>query len=388
MASSPESATLLARLGLDDVFGSVIFGAVLVLVLVSATAAMIHQARIVWRRTFRTAVPRSEYAFDTSCPADGVDAVLRTHHYLRVGTVEGHLRYLCHPWGLWGGLILHVGLVVALVAGFVALGTERRAITDLAVGEVYEPGMEWAYEEGGWLSSPLMLDSPLVVESVEPVFWPTDEVRQVTSVLRFLGASADDVLTIQVNAPQRHRDLTLYQSQNFGHTFLLEVAYGDEVMRLRADMPWPTGRAVPSYQDITFGDDRLQLRYYADVEQEGMVGSPTIGARYALGEERSDVATLTIGQSVQVGPLDVTLVDVLRWTRISVVRNHGIAPLFTGFFLIIFGSILIYGVVPREVYVMEHGGATTVTWRALRFRENVMGEFDDLLAECHGRRSV
>jgi hypothetical protein len=383
---SPELASLLATLGLDDIFGSAVFAVVLALVLIAATAAMVHQARIVWRRTFRHAVPRSEATFITDRPPAEVAAALRSHRYLPAGTVLGHGRYLRQPWGLWGGLLLHVGLVVALGAGVLVIGTERRAVADLAVGEVLEPEGMWLYEAGGRLSSPLVLDAPLALESVDPTFWPNDEPRQISSVLVFFEDAVEETVTIEVNRPVRRDGLVYYQDQAVGHTFLLEVAQDGVVDRVRVDVPWPPDRATPSYADVALESGGvLQLRSSVDDSAAGMTGAPAVVVRHALGEERSAAGTLTVGVPIVVGPVSVTLADTLQWSRIIVVRNHGIGVLFAGFFMIFFGSALIYMTAPREVYVDGSGADTVVIWRAFRFRESVIEEYETLRQELQGR---
>ncbi|MDZ4167523.1 MAG: cytochrome c biogenesis protein ResB [Coriobacteriia bacterium] len=383
---SPELASLLATLGLDDIFGSAVFAVVLALVLVAAAAAMVHQARIVWRRTFRHAVPRSQTTFTTDRPPAEVVAAVRSHRYLFAGTVLGHGHYLRQPWGLWGGLLLHVGLVVALGAGVLVIGTERRAVADLAVGEVLEPQGMWLYEAGGRLSSPLVLDAPLALESTDPTFWPNDELRQILSVLVIFEDAAEETVTIEVNRPVRRGGLVYYQDQAVGHTFLLEVARDGVAERIRADVPWPPDRATSSHADVALETGAvLQLRSSLDDSAVSMIGVPAVVVRHALGEERSEVATLTVGVPVMVGPVSVTLVDTLRWTRIIVVRNHGIGVLFAGFFMIFFGSVLIYMTAPREVYVAGSETETVVIWRAFRFRESVIEEYETLRQELQGR---
>lgn len=384
-AENPSAAALLARLGLDDIFGSPLFGMLLVLVLIAAMAAMIHQARIVWRRTFRKTVPRTESVFATHRAFEDAVVAVRKRGFISSGVVQEQRRYISQPWGLWGGFLLHVGLVVAIMAGMVVIGTERRAVVDLAVGEILERQGMWLYEEGGRLSAPLVLDDSLLIESVEPSFWPSDEVRQVTSVLRFLDEPVSGPVTVEVNRPVRRSGVTYYQDQTFGYTFLLEVTRDGVLDRLRADIPWPVDRNTPSYENITLGEnDQLQLRCYADEDRASMLATPVIAARYASSDDTSEPATLTTGAPVEVGPLAVTLVDTLRWSRIIMVRNHGVGVLFAGFFMIFAGSALIYMTAPREIYIAETSEGSRVTWRAFRFRESVIGEFDALKDELNG----
>lgn len=385
LAAKPELAASLDRLGLDELFQSPVFAGMLIVSVVLIVTVMARQTRVAWRRTFRAIVPASDLMFVAEESPDEIDAYLRSERYRKARVVQGQRRYVRQLWGLWAGVILHAGLVLVILASMLVLATERRAVVDIAVGEMRALGQADVTEVGGPLSSPFSSRAALTVEQVRPEFWPTDELKQVTSTLRFEG---DDgaVADVQVNGPVRHNGVTFYQDQSVGYALLMEVERDGQVDRVRIDVPWPHERSAASGGSFGFSSEtELQVRLYADARREAMIAIPEVVARFVERGQPSKSESLPIGESVQVGTARVTLVDAPRWTRLILVQSKGIPALFAGFLLVVIGSTLYYTSAPREVYVREDEAGSVLTWRSLRYRDDDSA-YDRLVSGLKRRR--
>jgi hypothetical protein len=75
----------------------------------------------------------------------------------------------------------------------------------------------------------------------------------------------------------------------------------------------------------------------------------------------------------------VRIVDVKKWAGIVCIESTGMPGVFSGFFLLIIGSILQYFTPPREVLVTTmKDGRLKIFWRASRFCSLYTDEFKQL----------
>jgi hypothetical protein len=378
-------------LGFDRMFSSPVYLGMLVVCLIALLAALRCSARSAWQRTVHPVVGAGSLGvLHTAVAAADAAAILRRAGYHRWTPVGSSERYVRDPWGLWGGFVLHLGLVVTVAMAIVVLSTESWAIIGLAEGEVLEPGEPWSNSEPGPLASDIVLRETLRLDRVTPEFWDTGAVRQISSDLTFLNPDGGEAhFTIAVNGSRVRHGVRFYQEQVVGHAFLLEIdeGGGGAPRRERVDMVWPVATDEPAYHDLDLGGgDRLQLKYYTDSARASMTGRPQLWGRYARGEVRGESVILPVDAPVEVGPLTVELKMVLAWTNIIAVRDHGVPLLFAGFFLIFVGSTLIYLTVPREVFVTSDADGCTIQMRALRFPRMCSEEFGRIADSLGARR--
>ncbi len=373
--------TLSSAAGLDRMWSSPLYLGTLGACLIALLAALLQSGRTAWKRTFQPVVGAgSRGALHTHMPAEETASLLRARGYRPMPPAGTTSRFMKHPWGLWGGFILHLGLVVSVAFALIVLSTESWAIIGLVEGETLEPGGEWSNSEPGPFSDHIVLPETLRLDKVTPTYWDNDELRQITSDLTFIAPDGTEYpLQIAVNHSKVRNGVRFYQDQRFGRSFFLEVTDGEELRRERVEMEWAWSTEEPVYFDLELGPDRrLQLKYYADVERASLTGEPELWARYAEGDERSAEAVLPVDIPIQVGPLVVELKLVRSWANIIVMRDHGVPVLFAGFFLVFIGSALIYLTVPREAFVSTEDGTTTVHLRAIRFPDMYAEEIDTI----------
>lgn len=376
--------------GFDRMFSSPAYLATLGATLISLLAALVQSARLAWRRTMKPA-PGAGSLGAMHVPADmqRVERTLRSGGFWRMRAPTGVTRYTKHPWGYWGGFVLHLGLVVSIGAAIVVLSSQTWAIVGLTEGESRVPGEPWPNQEFGSLGTPLVLDKEMRLESVTPVFWDTHELKQITSELFLVEPGATPVsLTISVNRSRVFDGIRFYQDQQFGQAFFLEIKRAGASTRERVEMNWPFLPGEPSYFDLDFSDGtQLQLKYYADSSHERMVGEPELWGRFTRQGVSSESVLIEQGVPTNVGPLEVVLEFHRPWTAIILVRDHGVSALFAGFFLIFIGSGLVYLTVPREALISpDSEGGVILRLRAARFQDMYAEEFQSMLRDLGATR--
>lgn len=386
-ASNSGIAAVVVALGLDHVYSTWWFVALVALFLAALVRATAHQVRAAARHT-RSGVrmPDTACAPMTSDPAS-LASGLRRLGYMRVREDDAAARFVKHPWGYWGGVVLHAGMVTSVAATLVFVLTVQRGTVHLYEGESLRPGDPWGREEHGTLARPLLLPGMLRVDSIRPDYWPNDDLRQLTTGLTLAGPSAPRRASISVNRTADFDGVTIFQSQLFGHAFGVELrdASGN-VTPVLMEVAAPRRRDIPSYADfdpqgIPY---RLRAKYYASAARDSMTGEPSLTLRLTSGSRVIGQATLVRGHPVRIGPYQVTLRESAWWTEMVFARTPGVSVIFLGFGLMLLGALLVYATAPREVIIRQRGNGMELTWRAWRFPDFYREEYARIVALTSG----
>jgi hypothetical protein len=389
VATSRWSAAI-SLAGLDHVFSSFWFAALVGLFVVSLSLSTLEQLRLARARTFHPP-PRAASADERASilsPGE-LGGVLRRAGYRRMAGDGTASRWVKHAWGYWGTFILHLGMTVTALFASTYVLTEHRAKLQVASGrpEALAPGT-YAVKRGL-----LALDIPLPAEvtlyRVEPTFGANDQLVDLASdlVFRDRGGRSRDV-RVAVNAYEDYGGIVVYQLVKFGNVFELEVsdeAGGRSELPVRIAYPMKRGEASYANQDLG-GARVLKAKYYPRADRAGMLlADPELILRLVDGDRLLGEATLREGQLSPLGPWSVRLARVGWWTEILFEGSLGTTGIFTGFAVLLLGGVLSFFAVPREVLVRAGPEGARVVWRTARFPEMYREEGEALLARLAGR---
>ncbi len=383
----PVPAWLSKVLGFDHIYTSPLFAAVLLVFSASLAVSTFDQFLLAQRRTF--AAPRQEAEATGSGQGVGTDleaigTALRQKGYLRTYGEETVLRFVKHPWGLWGKFLLHLGMLLVICSSLCLLLTTRRGLLHLyEAGEVYVAGSPVTSQEVGLLAGrSFTLPVSVRLASIVPEFWETDDLKQLTTTVEIGepdGTVREQRLTI--NQGFRYAGMKVYQSSSFGMAFFLRFTGPDGMVRKATlRIPHPTRRDQAGYRDATLPWllPVLQAKYYADAEKERMLGEdPLLVLRLSHGPESSELA-LRPGESGVLGEHTVLLQRVEKWGGVIFVRSFGMGGVFCGFSLLVLGGALLYFTVPRQVVLERTGDGYRYAFRAAHFAGMYEEEFREL----------
>jgi uncharacterized membrane protein len=371
---------------LDRVYTSPWFLALLLFLLVSLSLSLAVQGEAAWRRTFGPGAAATGGGVPIPVAGPRLDAILRHHGFYRLSADGGGSRFVKHPWGLWGNVLLHLGFVVVICASLFLVATQQYGMLQLYEGEIHRPAGPWLAREQGVLAEPMTLPFAVGLEQVVPTFWPNGELRQLASRIRIYdGPGGGVVRALAINQPLRVQGERIYQGGEHGNAFFV-------LFKGPGGQAWPAffqikQPAVPApYAYGNFSVEGLPLlvkvKYRADA---GRTGNDSADQRLAVrlydGKTLLGETWLNKGQSGAIGPYTLSLVHVTRWGTLLFSRVRGMAWIFCGFLLIVVGAGLDYFCPPRECLVRKADGGALLHWRATRFPAFFAEEFDRLLAE-------
>jgi cytochrome c biogenesis protein len=394
-ADYPWLAPQAERLGLTHLYVHPAFALIIAFAFISLLLSCIEQVKAAWQRTF-AAMPLpggGTSEFTTAAAEPEIARLLRSAGYLRIGGGSPQ-RYLCHPWGLWGNCLLHAGMVLVIAASLWIALTQQRGMLQLAEGDVYRPDQPWTSSETGLLAPPLTLDESVRLEKLSYDYWPAYGVKTLTSSITFLrGATPVAERLVEINSILSYRSLRVYQSNDFGHAFYLEIigpaGKKQLVQFLINHQERPELAAYNVFPDVLGGGDTLRTKYYVDDQKLSLTReSPLLVLRLDRAGREQGQLPLKLGSAGSLGPYQFRLLKITRWGSLIFVRLAGMEGVFFGFAIIILGGILNYFTPPREVALRKDpAGGTLVSWRALKFPGFYQDEYLFLKKSLAGEQS-
>ncbi len=253
------------------------------------------------------------------------------------------------------GTVLHIGLVSTLVFSAVALLSESQGIYVLVEGQTLPAGATPVTLVRGPVATAFTLPESLGLVSVSPAWWSDGSLRQLSSQL-VLGGTTPPV-ALAVNGSRTVNGVRYFQDQRYGPAYFLTLTAPDgTVQKQRADLPQPE-IGIPTYLDVSVGDGTL-LRTRCQVASDS-AGATALAVKIVTGGSESDVATLGVGASAQVGGWTVNVDDQRTWAAFILSRQPSVWPLFGSFLVVCVAAIMMYAapVKPTRISPDDREGA-------------------------------
>lgn len=285
--------------------------------------------------------------------------------------------------------MLHLGFLLVIASSILILFTQKRAIIRLEDGETILPGTPWSVETHGLLTEELILPMPVHLSKLNIDFWETDDMREMKSVIKFLYPDRHiEEIRLRINEPVWHTEMKWYQTPDAGDNFYLEFidAQGRKIEQSIMFM-LPLRRDVASYNNFRFDwmPFMLKGKYYADAEKKSMVSrNPLLVLRLYDGDNLIGERPLRIGESGNLGGVQVRLLRTARWTGILISSTIGMSGIFTGFFIIIIGAAIAYFTPQREFRMKRDDAGVFLTWECERFEGSYKEEYEGIVKTLGG----
>jgi len=375
-SANPGVAAAVGALQMDHVFSSWWFLVGLALFTLSLSAAT-------WSMISRASSRYRGGGLDPHTLLEGVSAeeiALRAEAagYHEVPGAGGMRRFARHRFGWWGSALMHLGMVVAVIAALVSSAFAGSAIVDFSVGEVREPGdAGYLYKETGPLGSVPEFGTPVRLDRIDPVMWPTGEVKSLEAQISVLrGSDTWEPFSASANYPVSVDGYVVYVSPGeFGDAAFVELsAEGLPDSPVRIEFPM-VAAGEPSYSEVMpDGWPVVEARWDPEMTR----GDKPLALRVVAGETIHQVV-LEEGESAEFGPYSASFEFEGQWARLIIVRPVAVNVIFFGFGVIALGSLMIYVFIPREIVMAEEGVGVRYGWRAARMPHAYHEERDQIL---------
>ncbi len=390
--ANPSLARITDLCGLDHLYTTPWFAVLLGLFFLTLCLSSIQQFSIARQKTFRLLLPAAVNWVSVSSDVDEIKKTMKKNGYLKCTKSNGAMRFVKQPWGYWGNFMLHFGILIVIVSSLLLVITQKRGVLALVENEINVPGTQWLIEERGVLTKSFILPKAVVLNRVMPEFWENDNLKGLRSSMRFVDQQGRyEQLELGINEIVEYMGITIYQSQRFGKAFYVELknVLGEKRIIL-LPIENPAKRNVAGYGDFRFNSIPFFVRakFYADAEKKSMSGeNPLLVMRFMDRERLIGELSLKVGESGKIGPFTASLLETAGWSGIIFTDITGMPGIFFGFFIIIVGGGLIYFTPPREFYIKKEDGTLFIAWKATRFENFYMDEFERIGAKVIRRSS-
>ena len=317
-------------------------------------------------------------------PVEAFEQHLKLEGYRKLASSEDAVRFGKGAWGYWGNFILHLGMIVTVLSSGLYVATEHRMIVRAVAGVRIDPAAGENAERRGLMSAPLRLPRELVVERIEPTFWDNGQLKTLSSELVFFDDhGGQERVSIGVSDKTIYRGMKVYQQNEVGAVFLIELRDTTHDFRMALHMPLPPKKGVPAYGnfDIENGRYKLKAKYVSDIAgRDVLPTNPLLTLRLYEGDTMKEERSFRLNGRGSLGPYTVHLADMRLWTNLLFDGSRGIAGIFTGFFLLLLGGGLGYFVIPREVVLSGTADGYSTSWRAAKFPDFFREEGERILS--------
>jgi cytochrome c biogenesis protein len=390
--SHPLWGFFVDRLGFDHVYSTPWFAVLLLFFLFSLIISTYEQVKNSIKKTFGDVVISGGKSIEVNTTEEELKTAIKKLGYLQTFRNQKISRFVKHPWGYWGNVLLHLGIVLVIASSLLVALTQKRGLLKLVEGELYVPGTAWVTEERGLLTGRFILPEAVSLDNVVPEFWETDDLKQLTTTIGFSDPQGKfKRYTLAINQTINYRGIRVYQSQGFGDAFFVKLTDKDgRNTGMILQIQTPVKRGMPSYDIFRLSrmPYLLKAKYFADAERKSMLSTNPLLVMHLVDKGRViGEVSLKNGEIGQLGPYTAALVDVSKWAGMIFVDITGMPGIFLGFFIIIIGGGLTYFMPPREFYIRNEGDGFSITWKATRFENFYRDEYEKVSSSFGGLRS-
>lgn len=331
-----------AKLGFAHPFSSPAFVAGVVLLFASTLACTWgRRARLL--RLRRGELPEAAVALPA---VEGEDpaAFLRAHGFRGAGPVLRRFGL-----ALWGGWVLHVGLLVLIGAVAVQQAFHDGGSFELSVGEAASLSAPGALldRERGFFAPQAPPDLEVGLLSYDPQLHQRGYAPDRASVLHLRPRGGEAVQASVDRADGiRAGPVVVYQAIPDGLALIVEVrGLGARSIHLHG-----VGHSASALLEAPGGQP---ARFTVEAEH-GIAEPGGTGALSVVLESRGQAVPLSPGAVFPFGDREARLVAVGRWAGFTYARSPGMAGIFAGFAVILLGALLL--VFPAGVATLEGQG--------------------------------
>jgi len=350
---------VLETLGLFNVFGSLLFRSLVVLLATSILACSINRAPKLWRQAVHPRVAASPAFFQHVRLADAVDvdgdrgdaiaalqgALHRRGFRTIVAEQSGATAIYADRfrWGPFGTVIAHLSMIVIMGGAMLGATGFRDEGFAVAVGSTAEVGNGTA----------LAIQATAFTDSYYENGSPADYASHL--VLYENGQPVAEQ-TIRVNDPLRYGDVKVFQSF-FGPAadIVVRDTTGATVFEDGVPLLWSTadGSKMIGEFSVPGRDLAMYVIGVASGRVDPGIRSGQMQIEVFQGEDRTTPLAIEVvdpGRPVAVAGLELTFVRERQYTGLIVARDPGGPLVWAGALLLVFGVMLVFFFPTRRIW--------------------------------------
>lgn len=322
-----------------------------------------------------------------------IKSIIRRKGYrLSYTDKENNILSFCkNRFGRWGTFLFHLGLLFIIFAALYALAFQKRGFVGLIQTETF-PGRneDWQEKSLGAFAKDFDLGFKVYLKEFKPTYWENGKLKGIESVLVFTGNDGMvEEHVLPVSNPVTYHGVRICQSLDYGYalTFLLERPLSDPlVTHFMLDSPSKKTKPFIGKTDFPTTDYIFDMKFYPDIKEPSFyLNNPGVDL---VIKEKGVVKfndRVLFSEKVFVGENAITFAQIHYWSGLFFVRSQGMTLVYSGFFLSVFGALIIYFMPFKEIHVKvnETKGHRMIAigGQCKKYQVLFAEEFNEILAE-------
>ncbi len=250
------------------------------------------------------------------------------------------------PFAPAGGLFIHVGLLLVILAAALKALFGAEATVDVLEGETLPPtSAAWAVQKPGVLVSPLRIANPITLETVDAHRYRGGDLQSLAVRLRLAGdATAPRVADVPVNGSMDVSGVRLFVGHDYGPAALIEwQGKVGEPAKTAALLKHERGRR---FEGVLAGPDGESAYLRGSVDPAG--NRPAgIEVRVMKGAALLSTSTVRIGETITIpSGGSLTLHGAPFWVRLHASRDPALWLFYFGFTCVLLGVTVRFTLIP------------------------------------------
>lgn len=372
---SENTFRVITFLGLNDVYHSLWFLALLFLFAVNLTLCTLRRFIPILREDRKTALPEEtalmamslNFRTNTSIDDTRISSILKGYRTVYSGT-EGKVLQK-GVLSKYGALLIHTSIMLILIGGFVGLVAGFKGFLILQKGDTKN-----TITIGGGKPHEKELGFSLKCKEFQVSFYPNGAPKDYVSTIEVIE-DGEVILEkkIRVNSPLTYKGIHIYQA-SYGSAPSFSFAIGDEQVTLKEQEPYRKDNIV-----------LMPIRFEQNIHDFG----PGVMVAYLdKGEPRTVWFLKNIERFNEKNILGKTVrfLDIQEnlYTGLSVSKDPGTWIVWAGFAFILTGLYINFFLYYRKIYIRKSAGGCLIAGFAVKNRDAFKQEFENLRRKFDG----
>lgn len=366
----PDLAWFIATAGLDHIFGSIWFLAVMSLTALALSLTVADQFGRLMRikRPAGGGMPVKPCGIAATFHADSMQGLSEISFCIRTFLKDKGYRIIEFNKGKdrlstvaskgrsgrWGMAIFHLGLLVVVLSGLWGMVFYSRGLAQVMLGETIQGHpSDWLFHDGGLLARELDTDFTMRLDEMKVDYWPDGRKRHIESRITVKTKDRPEIsLPLSVSTPIDYNGFTIYQGLDFGYAvtvamkragartlftnFLLEQPASKTTLKGRMDFP-----STPYIFSMKLHPDSQRPSH--------ILNNPVVDLTVLKDDIIRFSGRVPVGNGIMVDGNEVYIADVRYWAGIIVVTGYAIKGVYIGFIAALLGLFLHYFIIPRRI---------------------------------------
>lgn len=372
---SESTYRIITLLGLNDVYHSAWFLALLFLFAINLTLCTVRRFKSILRADTKLSVPEENammamamnFRTNTTVDDTNISAILKGYQIVYSG-VEGRV-FQKGTLSKYGVLLIHTSIMLILIGGFVGLIAGFKGFMILQKGDIKS-----TITLGGERPREKPLGFSLKCKDFQVTFYPNGAPKDYVSTVEVIeGGKAILEKQIRVNDPLSYKGIHVYQA-SYGNTPSFSFSIGGERVSIKVNETYRKNNIV-----------MMPIRFEQNIHNFG----PGVMVAYLdQGEPRTVWFLKNIERfnEKDIQGIPVRLMDVQEdlYTGLSVSKDPGIWIVWTGFAFILFGLYINFFKYYRRIYVRHSADRYLIAGVAMKNKEAFKEEFEKLRRKFDG----